>query len=146
MNSYLRNGFNFKLTHSIVFLIFSFNQAFNGQCETRPENVSEDSSSSKSPDVYIHYTKLTEFKDDEEIEVLENRGEHVNKSAELNWQGEELLSEYLNDDSDPEVIVKRLPQINHSQQVTVEYLNPLTVPPGTHIVCNIQIDFCKLSI
>ena len=90
---------------------------------------SEDSSSSSSKSLDdIHNTASIE--DEEEIEVLDNRGEHVNKSAEFNWQGEELLSEYLNDDSDPEVIVKRLPQINHSQQVTVEYLNPLTVPPA----------------
>ena len=78
-------------------------------------------------DDYIHNTAPIE--DEEEIEVLENRGEHVNKSAELNWQGEELLSEYLNDDSDPELIVKRLPQINHTQQMAL-VLNTSTLPPA----------------
>ena len=63
------------------------------------------------------------------------RGVHVNKSAELNWQGDVPLSEFLiNDDPNPEVIVKRLPQINHTQHVTVRYLKPPTPPPHGDLI------------
>ena len=77
------------------------------------------------------------IEESEEISVLGQRGIWLNKNEENNWPGPIPLNEYkINEDPDPEVIVKQTNQsLVYIQELAVRYLKPPTpVQPGEIII------------
>lgn len=73
----------------------------------------------------------------EEISVLGQRGIWLNKNEERNWQGPIPLNEYqINEDPDPEIIVKKTNQnLVYIQELAIRYLKPPTpAQPGDIII------------
>lgn len=76
----------------------------------------------------------------DEIEVLGQRGIWANKAEVINWRGLLPISQYLiNEDSNPEVITKRSQQkISYIQELAIRYLRPPTPPKPGEIVIKQQ--------
>ena len=72
----------------------------------------------------------------DEIEVLGQRGLWLNKQEILNWRGVIPITEYLiNEDANPEVITKRSQEkLEYIQELAIRYLRPPTPPAPGEIV------------
>jgi hypothetical protein len=72
----------------------------------------------------------------DEIEVLGQRGLWLNKQEVANWRGVIPITEYLiNEDANPEVITKRSQEkIEYIQELAIRYLRPPTPPAPGEIV------------
>ena len=72
----------------------------------------------------------------EQIQAGPWRGTFLNKSEVEQFRGPIAISEYkINDDSNPEVIHKRINKVQYTQEVAVKYLNPPLPPkPGDLII------------
>ena len=80
----------------------------------------------------------------EEIEVLGQRGLWLNKQEILNWRGVIPITEYLiNEDANPEIITKRSQEkIEYIQELAIRYLRPPTPPAPGEIVIKQEANIC----
>jgi len=72
----------------------------------------------------------------DELTVLGQRGIWANKSEVLNWKGQLPIESYLiNEDSEPEIITKRVKRhLEYVQELAIRYLKPPTPPAPGEIV------------
>ncbi|RNA12008.1 hypothetical protein BpHYR1_025219 [Brachionus plicatilis] len=76
----------------------------------------------------------------EEITILGQRGQWANKQEELNWKGNEPISNYkINEDQEPEVVKKKSKQkLEYIQELAIRYLRPPTPPTQGEIIIQQQ--------
>jgi len=74
----------------------------------------------------------------DEITAAGQRGIYANKAEVVNWRGPLPITDYpINDDSNPEVITKRVTQqLEYVQELAIRYLRPPTPPSAGEIVCS----------
>jgi hypothetical protein len=100
------------------------------------ENIFDAQSYSKLETAILAAKKPLEIKDPE---LITFNGESVlwcNKDDSLNWKGNVPITEYkLNDDPEPEIIVKKNNQeVVYEQEIGIRYLRPPTPPPLGEII------------
>jgi hypothetical protein len=84
----------------------------------------------------LNATQPIELNETEEIEYNGQKGILANKKEIVAWKGSVPIKEYkLNEDPQPEVIVKQTNQIlDYQQEIAVRYLRPPTPPPPGEII------------
>ena len=84
---------------------------------------------------------LDNLKQHEIINAGPYRGVYLNKHEVDAWRGPVPIDQYhLHDDSNPEVIRKRLDKVRYTQELSVRYLNPPPAPkPGDIIIREKQV-------
>jgi hypothetical protein len=81
-----------------------------------------------------------QFNEREQVQAGQYRGTLLNRAELAQFRGPIPLEQYrINDDSNPEVIRKRLDKVRYTQEVAVRYLNPPQPPkPGDLVIVERQ--------